>query len=43
MKNEAFSNQIFAHYREQQKKIKKAIQLLKEHNYTVIEPKTKYK
>ena len=46
-----FENQIFAHYRERAKAITDAIELLKEHNYTIIDlggnwiqkDKTKYK
>lgn len=33
----AFENQIFEHYRERAKEINAAIELLKEHNYTVID------
>lgn len=47
----AFENQIFEHYRERAKAITDAIELLVEHNYTVIDlednwiqkDKTKYK
>ena len=35
--NNAFENQIFDHYRQQAKKINKAIELLIEHNYTVLD------
>ncbi len=35
--NNAFENQIFDHYRQQAKKINKAIELLVEHNYTVLD------
>ena len=35
--NNAFENQIFDHYRQQAKKINKAIELLIEHNYKVID------
>ena len=39
MKHEhnAFENQIFNHFRERAKAINKAIELLKEHNYTVVD------
>ena len=39
MKHEhnAFENQIFHHFRERAKAINKAIELLVEHNYTVID------
>ena len=33
----AFENEIFDHYRERAKAINKAIELLKEHNYTIID------
>jgi hypothetical protein len=33
----AFENQIFDHYRQQAKKINKSIELLVEHNYTVVD------
>ena len=33
----AFENQIFEHYREIAKAITDAIELLKEHNYTIID------
>lgn len=33
----AFENQIFEHYRERAKAINEAIELLKEHNYTIID------
>ena len=33
----AFENQIFEHYRIQEKSINNAIQLLIKHNYTVID------
>lgn len=33
----AFENQIFEHYRTQAKAITDAIELLKEHNYTIID------
>ncbi len=36
-KPHAFENQIFEHYRERAKEINKAIELLKEHGYTVID------
>jgi len=36
-KPNAFENQIFEHYRERAREINKAIELLKEHNYTVID------
>lgn len=32
-----FENQIFDHYRDQVKKIKSAIELLKFHGYTIID------
>lgn len=35
--NNAFENQIFDHYRQEAKKINKAIELLVEHNYTVVD------
>jgi hypothetical protein len=41
MKLNAFENEIFHYYREQQAKIKKAIKLLKENDYEVIKIKTK--
>ena len=40
MKLNAFENEIFNHYREQQAKIKKAIKLLKENDYEVIDRKS---
>tara|TARA_R110000796_G_scaffold116318_1_gene228799 strand:+ start:239 stop:391 length:153 start_codon:yes stop_codon:yes gene_type:complete len=33
----AFENQIFEHYRERAKQINRAIELLKEHNYTIVD------
>ena len=33
----AFENQIFEHYRERAKQINLAIELLKEHNYTIVD------
>jgi len=33
----AFENQIFDHFRQRAKKINKAIELLKEHNYTIVD------
>lgn len=38
----AFENQIFDHYRQQAKKLNKAIDLLTEHNYTVIDLQGKW-
>lgn len=35
MKNNAFENQIFAYYRENQAKILEAIKLLEQNGYTV--------
>jgi hypothetical protein len=37
MKHNALENQIFDHYRKQAKTINNAIDLLTEHNYTVID------
>ena len=37
-----FENQIFNHYREQAKEINKAIELLVEHNYRVIDLEGKW-
>ncbi len=37
-----FENQIFNHYRERAKKINDAIELLIEHNYTVIDLEGKW-
>jgi len=39
MKLNAFENETFNYYREQQDKIEKAIKLLKENNYVVIKRK----
>jgi hypothetical protein len=36
-KHHAFENEIFSHFREQVNEINKAIKLLKEHNYTIID------
>tara|TARA_R110001583_G_scaffold45502_5_gene143251 strand:+ start:1106 stop:1255 length:150 start_codon:yes stop_codon:yes gene_type:complete len=36
-KPNAFESSIFEHYRERAREINKAIELLKEHNYTVID------
>lgn len=36
-KPNAFENPIFEHYRERAREINKAIELLKEHNYTIID------
>tara|TARA_R100001369_G_C3224208_1_gene150722 strand:- start:5 stop:166 length:162 start_codon:yes stop_codon:yes gene_type:complete len=36
-KTNPFENEIFEHYRETAKKINYAIELLKKHNYTVID------
>ena len=33
----AFENQIFDHYRQKAKEINKAIELLVQHNYTVVD------
>lgn len=33
----AFENQIFHHYRQKAKEINKSIELLVEHNYTVVD------
>jgi hypothetical protein len=38
-KHNAFENEIFEHYRQQQKKILKAIALLKSNDYNVYEKK----
>jgi hypothetical protein len=38
----AFENQIFDHYRQKAKKLNKAINLLTEHNYTVIDLQGKW-
>tara|TARA_R110000744_G_scaffold102940_4_gene197584 strand:+ start:1748 stop:1903 length:156 start_codon:yes stop_codon:yes gene_type:complete len=38
----AFENQIFEHYRERAKQINSAIELLKEHNYTIIDLEGKW-
>jgi len=37
----AFENQIFHYFREQEKEINKAIQLLNKNDYTIINPKGK--
>jgi len=37
-----FENQIFNHYREKAKAINEAIELLTEHNYTVIDLEGKW-
>ena len=39
IKNNAFENQIFDHFRKTQKKIDGAVKLLKENNYKVIDPR----
>lgn len=39
IKNNAFENQIFDHFRKNQKAIDDAIIFLKENNYKVIDPK----
>jgi transcription initiation factor IIE alpha subunit len=39
---EVIDNQIFHHYRKNQKKIKKAITLLKKNNFIVYEKKQNY-
>ena len=39
IKNNAFENQIFDHFRKTQKTIDDAIELLRENNYKVIDPK----
>jgi len=36
-KHHPFENQIFDHYRQRAKAITDAIELLKEHNYTIID------
>tara|TARA_R110000796_G_scaffold83244_2_gene182279 strand:+ start:102 stop:254 length:153 start_codon:yes stop_codon:yes gene_type:complete len=33
----AFENEIFDHYRQKAKEINKAIELLKEHNYIIVD------
>ena len=33
----AFENEIFDHYRQKAKKINKAIELLREHNYIIVD------
>tara|TARA_R110002167_G_scaffold2540_4_gene12839 strand:- start:541 stop:690 length:150 start_codon:yes stop_codon:yes gene_type:complete len=38
----AFENEIFDHYRQRAKAINEAIELLKEHNYTVIDLEGKW-
>ena len=38
----AFENQIFDHYRQKAKELNKAINLLTEHNYTVIDLQGKW-
>tara|TARA_R110001592_G_scaffold95756_2_gene275604 strand:- start:1312 stop:1461 length:150 start_codon:yes stop_codon:yes gene_type:complete len=38
----AFENEIFDHYRQRAKAINKAIELLKEHNYTIIDLEGKW-
>jgi hypothetical protein len=39
IKNNAFENQIFDHFRKTQKTIDNAVKLLKDNNYKVIDPK----
>ena len=33
----AFENEIFDHYRQKEKEINKAIELLREHNYIIVD------
>lgn len=37
MRHNPFENEIFEEYRQQQKKVKKAIELLKKHGYIIYE------
>ncbi len=37
IKPNAFENEIFDHYRQKAKEINKAIELLREHNYVIVD------